>query len=147
MKNIFLIVFAFILLGLALWIMYFLSANDWNRQGGFMFMIVLNILFIVNVGLIIYSAFALIQGRPVDARLFETIKQIGGLAAAWGTWSTILGLFFAFDAIEAEKEIIPFQVICGGLKVAVITVLYGLIIFCHALIAYIGLNLSKRAAA
>jgi hypothetical protein len=146
MRKIFLVVFGALLLLSALRLMYFLTANDLNIQGGLPFMIILNVLLVANLGLIIYVTAAFIRQRQVDGRLLETIKQIGGLAAAWGTWSTILGLFYAFDAIEGSKEIIPFPVISGGLKVAVITVLYGLIIFCHSLIAYIGLNLSKPQA-
>jgi hypothetical protein len=144
MRKIFLIVFALILTWAAIHLMYFLSANELNSQGGLPFMIILNFLFIVNIGLILYVIIAFARDKDVDARLIETIKQVGGLAVAWGTWSTILGLFYAFDAIEGSKEIIPFPVISGGLKVAIITVLYGLIIFCHALVAYIGLNLSKQ---
>jgi hypothetical protein len=146
MRKIFLVVFGALLLLSALRLMYFLTANDLNVQGGMPFMLILNVLLVANLGLIIYVIAAFIRQRQVDGRLLETIKQVGGLAAAWGTWSTILGLFYAFDAIEGSKEIIPFPVISGGLKVAVITVLYGLIIFCHSLIAYIGLNLSKPQA-
>jgi hypothetical protein len=146
MRKIFLVVFGVLLLLSALRLMYFLTANDLNIQGGMPFMLILNVLLVANLGLIIYVTAAFIRQRQVDGRLLETIKQVGGLAAAWGTWSTILGLFYAFDAIEGSKEIIPFPVISGGLKVAVLTVLYGLIIFCHSLIAYIGLNLSKPQA-
>lgn len=147
MKRIFLTLFAVLLTGIAAWIMYFLSSNDLNIQGGLPFMVLLNILFVANLALILYVTYRVAQDQAISDRWIETIKQIGGFAAAWGTWSTILGLFFAFDAIEASKEVIPFQVICGGLKVAIITVEYGLIIFCHSLLAYIGLNLSRTQTA
>ncbi|HWA34036.1 MAG TPA: MotA/TolQ/ExbB proton channel family protein [Cyclobacteriaceae bacterium] len=146
MRKIFLIVFGVVLTLVVIQLMSFLISNDLNVQGGRPFMYVLNLLLMVNTVLILYVITVFSLGKNVDPRLIETIKQIGGLAAAWGTWSTILGLFYAFDAIEGSKEIIPFPVIAGGLKVAVITVLYGLIIFCHALVAYIGLNLTRQAA-
>lgn len=113
-------------------------------EGGPYFMFPLSLLFLINIIIFIYVLIAVIQKKHFNAIWLESIKQIGGLAAAWGTFSTIIGLFFAFDALEASKDIIPFQVIMGGLKVAVITVLWGLIIFCLSLLAYIILKLARR---
>ncbi len=144
MRKASLIILALLLFVIIVWIMYFLSVNEWNVQGGYPFMIILNVLFVVNMGLIIYVVTSSVLDKELNSKWLEAIKQIGGFAAAWGTWSTILGLFFAFDAIEASKDVIPLQVISGGLKVAVITVLYGLTIYCHALVAYIGLSLSRQ---
>jgi len=49
-------------------------------------------------------------------------------------------LFFAFDDLAGMKETLPLYVIMGGLKVALITILYGLIIFMLSLISFIGLK-------
>jgi biopolymer transport protein ExbB/TolQ len=49
-------------------------------------------------------------------------------------------LFFAFGDLERMKETLPFNVIMGGLKVALITTLYGLIIFLISLFSFIGLK-------
>ena len=111
-----------------------------------MFMAPLSMLFIINIGIFAYVLLAVIQKKQFNAKWLEAIKQIGGLAAAWGTWSTIFGLFQAFDAIEASADVIPFPVICGGLKVASLTVLYGLIIFCLSLLSFIILKLSTNNA-
>ena len=86
----------------------------------------------------------MIQKKQFNPKWLEAIKQLGGLAAAFGTWGTLMGLLFAFDALEAMEVMIPLQVIMGGLKVALITVLYGLIIFCLSLLAYIILKLVSR---
>ena len=64
---------------------------------------------------------------------------------AFGAFGTLVGLFFAFGALEAMKETLPFNVISGGLKVALIAVLYGLIVYIITLIAYIILKLLKPA--
>jgi hypothetical protein len=133
-----------VLLAMFLLVMKFNSQEDFTVIGGVMFMAVLNVLFVANMGLILYLVVRIFLNLPVNERLLETVKQVGGLAAAWGAWSTVIGLFFAFGAIETAKEMIPVQVIFGGLKVGVITVLHGLIIFCHALFAYIGLNLTRQ---
>ncbi len=123
-----------------------ISFFDLHVQGGMMFMAPLSMLFIINIGIFAYVLLAVIQKKQFNAKWLEAIKQIGGLAAAWGTWSTIFGLFQAFDAIEASADVIPFPVICGGLKVASLTVLYGLIIFCLSLLSFIILKLSTNNA-
>jgi hypothetical protein len=138
------------ILGIVLLAMFFLvmklnSQEEWNVIGGLIFMAVLNVLFVANMGLILYLVVRVFMNQSINDRLLETVKQVGGLAAAFGAWSTVLGLFYAFGSIETAKEMIPVQVIFGGLKVGVITVMHGLIIFCHALFAYIGLNLTRQA--
>ena len=102
------------------------------------------LLFALNISIFVYILIAMIQKRQFNPKWLEAIKQIGGLAAAYGTFGTLIGLFFAFDALEAMKEMIPLQVIMGGLKVALVTVLYGLIIFCLSLLAYIILKLTSQ---
>ena len=98
----------------------------------------------VNVCIVLFIAASLIQKKELSGRWFDAVKQIGGLAAAWGTLATIVGLYGAFHALEATPEVLPFQVIMGGLKVAVITVIYGLIIFCLSLLAYIILKMVEK---
>ncbi|MBK5280264.1 MAG: MotA/TolQ/ExbB proton channel family protein [Bacteroidia bacterium] len=113
-------------------------------EGGPPFMFPLLLLFVINIGIFIYILISLIQKKQFNPKWLEAIKQIGGLAAAYGTFGTLIGLFFAFDALEEMEEMIPLQVIMGGLKVALVTVLYGLIIFCLSLLAYIILKLASR---
>lgn len=56
---------------------------------------------------------------------------IGGLVA--GVFATLLGLVQIFDAIQMFDDI-SFNIVCGGLKVAMIPVLYGLIVYFLSLI-------------
>jgi len=114
---------------------------DLHIQGGLPFMVIMTILFIVNFLMFIYALTAIILKNRVHKNFLEAIKQIGGFAAAWGAWSSIAGLFFAVNAIEASTEIIPFQVISGGMKVALLTVLYGIFIFSVSMAAYILLKI------
>jgi biopolymer transport protein ExbB/TolQ len=112
-------------------------------EGGPPYTFPLLFLLVLNIGIFIYILIAMIQKKQFNPKWLEALKQIGGLAAAYGTFGTLIGLFFAFDALEAMEVMIPLQVIMGGLKVALITVLYGLIIFCLSLLAYIILKLVK----
>lgn len=123
------------------------SFTDLHVEGGVMFMVPLSIMFALNIGLILYGSYLIIQKKTFHQRWLDTIKQIGGLAAAWGAWSTIIGFFFMFDAIEGSKETIPIQVISGGVKVGLITVLYGLLILCLSMLASIILRLANRPSA
>lgn len=117
---------------------------DFHMTGGPLFMFTLAILLLTNIGLIFYSTFMLLQKKAMTTKYLEAIKQIGVLAAVFGSLGTIIGLFAAFDALEGMKEVLPFQVIMGGMKVAVITVIYGLFIFCLSMLAYILLKLSSK---
>lgn len=121
-----------------------MSLSDLYIAGGIEYMHAVSIPFIANLALIIISVLQIVQKKNVNQKLIETGKQLGGLALALGVFGTVIGLFQAFDALENSTDIIPFQVIMGGLKVAIITTLYGLIAYCISLLSYIILKLSVR---
>jgi len=113
---------------------------DIYRAGGTQFMHPLTLILLVNLGLIIFALITKFQKKTIKGNILEIIRQLGGLALAWGVFSTVVGLFFAFDALEGMKETLPLAVIMGGLKVALISIIYGLIIFIFSLISFIGLR-------
>lgn len=117
------------------------TLSELYNSGGTIWMHPITLLFIINIAIFIYVLFSLSQKKQFNSNWLSAIKQIAGLAVAWGTFSTLAGLFQAFDALENSKDIIPFQVIMGGLKVALITALYGLLVFCISQLAYIILKL------
>ncbi len=117
---------------------------DFHMTGGPPFMFPLALLFLTNIGLILFSTFTLIHKKVLPTKYLEAIKLIGILAAVFGSLGTMVGLMEAFDALEGMKEMLPFQVIMGGMKVAIITVIYGLFIFCVSMLAYIVLKLSVK---
>jgi biopolymer transport protein ExbB/TolQ len=82
--------------------------------------------------------------KEVPNKLIEAVKHIGVFAAVWGTLFTMYGLLNAFDAIEGASEEIPMPVIMGGLKVALLTIIYGLVICTISLFAYIILKLGGK---
>ena len=121
-----------------------MSLSELYVAGGVVFMHAVSIPFIANLVLIIITILQIVRKKNVNQKLIEMGKQLGGLALALGVFGTVIGLFQAFDALENSKDVIPFQVIMGGLKVAIITVLYGLIAYSISLVAYIILKLSVR---
>lgn len=115
--------------------------------GGVQYMHPITILLVINLAIAAYVTYRKISGRAINPNWIEAIKHMGGFAAAVGTFGTLVGLFLAFNALEQSAEVIPFQVIMGGLKVALINVLYGLIVFFISMIAYIILKLKEAARA
>lgn len=118
-----------------------ISLSELHYQGGVEYMTPLTIMLICNVGILLYLTWSIIKSSDFPSRWLEVVRQIGLLALAWGTWSTLVGFFQALDYLESATNVVPFPVICGGLKVALITVLYGLIIFCLSYIGFILIRL------
>lgn len=87
--------------------------------GGPLFMSILTL----ELLLLLFSAF----------KLQEWVKEIGILALATGILGQIIGLYAAFEAIEAAADISP-AMLAGGLKVSLITTIYGLLIFVISLL-------------
>jgi hypothetical protein len=115
--------------------------------GGVEFMHPITILLVLNLAIVGYVIYSRVWLKAINPNWIEAIKHVGGFAAAVGTFGTLAGLFLAFNALEQSAEVIPFQVIMGGLKVALINVLYGLIVFFISMIAYIVLKLKQAAGA
>jgi len=119
------------------------SIAEFHNDGGTVFMYPLSTLLLINFCIIIYQVIRIAQKKALIPRHVEAIKQIGAFAAAFGVLCTILGLFQAFGALSRGTEVWPFQVIMGGMRVALITALYGLLIYCISLFAYILLQLTS----
>lgn len=120
------------------------SFIDLHFEGGIEFMFPLFLMLIANSCILIYTIITRIKKNELNSKWLDAIKQIGGLAAAYGAFGTVFGLIQAFNALETSPEVIPFPVICGGLKVAALNVVYGLLILFLSQLAYIILKLSDR---
>ena len=121
-----------------------ISITELHNDGGIVFMVPLSLMLIINIGLLLYLIFCMAQKRLVVPKYVEAIKQIGALAAVFGAVCTLIGLMQAFNWLENSKEGASFQVIMGGMKVAIITAMYGLFIFFVSMLAYIVLKLSSK---
>jgi uncharacterized membrane protein len=124
-----------------------MSLSELYTSGGTIWMHPITVLFSINMGIIIFVVFKLVQKKTVHHYWIESIKQLGGLALAFGALSTLVGFFQMFGALEEMKETLPIQVIMGGTKVAIITVMYGLLVFCISLTVYIIIKLMNRTSA
>jgi len=124
-----------------------MSLSELHTAGGRPFMLFIDLLGISNLAIAGYLVFTIVKGRPMPDKLLEIFKHVGGFALAWGAFSTLVGLFFAFGALEEMTETLPFNIISGGLKVALITVLYGMVVYMLTLLAYIGFQLTRKTTA
>lgn len=121
-----------------------MSLTELYVSGGTPFMHPITLVFIIDIGIIMYVILQLVQKKTMHVNWIESIKQLGGLALALGVWGTLVGFFQMFGALEEIKETLPFQVIMGGTKVALITALYGLLVFCITLTIYIIIKPMNR---
>lgn len=108
-------------------------------EGGIYFMAPLTILFVVNAALLI---FILVKGNP-NPLWIEVYKHIGLAILVYGIFGTLTGFLNMFDALESIKEDLPRQVIAGGVKVALLPVIYGSLYFSIIQTIYIILNVLK----
>lgn len=123
-----------------------MSISEFYVSGGTPFMHPILLALLVNLGLIIYVAYFNVKKKAIHEKWLTVIKHIGGFALAWGAFGTLVGLFSAFDAIEAMGGGISMQMLAGGLKVALITTLFGFLVFNFTILAVIILKLTGKDA-
>lgn len=108
--------------------------------GGMEWMAPLTIIFLVNIFLTIFLLVKWYSKGISHERGISLVKEIGIFALAFGVLGTVQGLFMAFGSLSEMTETLPLSVIMGGMQVAMITALYGLIIFLVSLALFLGLR-------
>jgi hypothetical protein len=103
------------------------------EEGGPLFMYTTLILLFVILALLI-RAFLKKEAR---AKSLKLVSSISLFALVWGFLGQMIGLISAFDAIEAAGDISP-AMLAGGLKIAILSPLFGMFTF---LVARLGIIL------
>lgn len=96
-------------------------------QGGPLFM---GILTLILLSLLIVFVMSIMK-KGDEKQLNQSIqwlKSIGTLGLVVGILGQLIGLYSAFSVIETGQEISP-AILAGGLKISLITTLYGLLIY------------------
>ncbi len=116
-----------------------LAFSFWSHhiEGAIQFMAPLTILFVVNL---LLFGYILLQ-KKYHSPLVDIFKHIGILIFMYGVVGTLVGFLQMFDALESIKETLPLSVISGGVKVAILDVLYGAAYFCLNQVGYVILKL------
>ena len=105
--------------------------KDLFVMGGALFMGILTILLVVILAVYVYFALTIAGGKAESKKNFSHqlsyLKSLGLFTMIIGIFGQLIGLTEAFKAIEAAMDISP-AIMAGGLKVSMITTLYGIII-------------------
>ena len=106
-------------------------------------MSILTILFLL---MLVYSVLNLVvllnnNGDLLKVRSRLTrIKTIGLFSAITGIFGQLIGLYEAFSAIEKAADISP-SILMGGIKISMITTLYGIVIYLISILIWFVLDL------
>ena len=112
-------------------------------MGGALFMSLLTIVFIGMLAIAVMNGLKMLNGSldvQAATRGIGFVKSAGLLAFVIGLLGQLIGLFSAFQAIEAKTVDISPELLASGFKVSMIPMLYGSIIFVLSLVIWFGLN-------
>lgn len=118
-----------------------MTLNELHTEGGIPFMIPIDISLVAVIAVMVFLFSKQLTGKTLPAVWLETLRHLGSLSLVIGAFGTLVGLFQAFGALGEIKEGLPFYVIAGGMQVALITVLYGSIVYMLAMISYLILKI------
>ena len=97
-------------------------------MGGIAFMSIISILGIAMIYYAIKSVVKVFVKHDYSGKSVNYILMFGSLALIFGILGQAIGLFSAFDAIQTAGDISP-GLLAGGLRVSMITPLYGTVFF------------------
>jgi hypothetical protein len=100
---------------------------DKFNEGGPAFTYIILITLIVLIGLFVRA----ILSKADKYKTIELMKSISWFAVAWGFLGRTFGLIMIFDKVQAAGDIAP-SVFADGLKIALISPLFGILVFALA---------------
>lgn len=104
---------------------------------------IISILLLINLSLSVLFAIRLFSGKIEEHDKFRHqlsyIKSLGLFIMVVGILGQLIGLFEAFQGIEQMGGVSP-AMLAGGLKVSMITTLYGVISFVISFIIWFVLD-------
>ena len=119
--------------------------------GGPGFTFPMTLIFLVNMTLAIRAFIFMGNGKfDSDAsaiKAVNTIKHLGVIALTIGILGQIIGLYGAFQIIEANQADISPKVLAGGIKISSVTTILGLVYFILSYVAWMLLRSKLQAAA
>ena len=101
---------------------------EYFYQGGPLFM---SMLTLVLIAALIISILPFVKAQSNTSKSkqnLKTIRSLGLLALVLGMLGQFIGLFEAFRVIESGVTISP-AMLAGGVKISMITSIYGMLIF------------------
>lgn len=109
------------------------------KDGGLFFTLPITFLLLLIIVMFILS----INKRNENKKMISLMASIAWFTIAWGYLGRTFALIKSFDAIQAAGEISP-SVFAPGLKMALVSPLFGIIIFIVAQAGIIVLKLRNK---
>jgi hypothetical protein len=94
---------------------------DLFYEGGVLFMSILSLLAISSIVAMVLNSTKKVNLNPV--------KELGYLALVIGILGQLIGLYGGFQALAGMTAEVSTAIIFGGLKISMISALYGMLIF------------------
>lgn len=111
------------------------------QEGGPLFMIPLVLVMVIIIVLFVMG----LIGNKKILHVNQLIGHLGLFGMIWGFLGSTIGLISAFDAIESVDRIAQ-PMFAGGLKVALLTTVFGLVTFLIGRIAMLVLTIKSQTA-
>ena len=112
-------------------------------EGGALFMSLILICLLLSIYFMVKSFLTINTNKETSKRMLKHIGDSGTLGLALGVLGALIGLITAFDIIEATGGVAP-AIIAGGLKVAILSPLFGLFTFSFSKLSILVLRLIQK---
>ena len=112
-------------------------------EGGALFMSLILICFLISIYFLVKSLMNIKTNIEISKKMLKHISDSGTLGLALGVMGAFIGLITAFDVLEATGESNP-SIIAGGLKVALLSPLFGLFTFSISKLAILILRIIQK---
>ncbi|MGC9342850.1 MAG: MotA/TolQ/ExbB proton channel family protein [Bacteroidales bacterium] len=113
-------------------------------MGGPLFMGILSILLLIVIVITVVFLVKVLNRQVESTANFRQqikyIRAVGLFALVTGILGQLVGLYAAFIAIEAAADISP-AILAGGLKVSMITTIYGILIYLFSILLWFIVSL------
>ena len=122
-----------------------LGTTLFNRflEGGALFMSLILFCLLISIYFTAKSVLNIKNNIEVSRKMLKHINDTAVLALALGVMSAFIGLISAFDVLEASGGAEP-AIIAGGLKIALLSPLFGLFTFCISKLAILILRVIQK---
>ena len=112
-------------------------------EGGAFFMSLILICLLISIYFTAKSFLNIKSNVEISRKMLKHISDSGALGLALGAMGAFLGLISAFDVLEASGAAEP-GIIAGGLKVALLSPLFGLLTFSLSKLAILILRILQK---
>jgi hypothetical protein len=112
-------------------------------EGGALFMSLILICLLISIYFIVKSTLNIKTNNDISKKMLKHINDSGILAMILGFLGAFLGLLSAFDILEATGQAAP-SIIAGGLKIALLSPIFGLFTFAISRLAILFLRVIQK---